>query len=261
MDPRKIFSIAWNFALLITTGVCLFLLWQRPSGGGGSSASSAVVVAGESALTPAADGWGNENRECPPPPGSTAPAIKIVYKDVPQSELERLAREYAATIVHTPVTAENSPQKGSGTSQEPVSGPEIEKPTLGLSAVFGEYYGPAAPYGTRFLAGLKTDGKFETRFNILPPPKFRFIWVYGGGGFVDLSSANGQSLNVARDNRVYLFFEPFQTKRIYWRLEGGMHETPQKWEQFWGVKAEWRTDPWIPRKWRGLRTIDPTAKP
>ncbi len=250
----KALRIIWKFAPWVIVGILVLLLWNRPStGGGGSAAGGAVVVAGKEALTPAAEKWKTVERECPPPPGSTQPAIKIVYRDVPLKEIERLAREYGTVV--TTVATETTSETGSRTSLPAVSGPETPKPTLGLNAVFGEFYGPVAPYGTKFLSGLKPTGEFETRFHILPPPKFRFTWVYGGGVFADLSSSNGQTLDATRDNRVYLFLEPFQTKRVYWRLEGGMRETPQKWEQFWGVRAEWRTDPWVPKKWRGLQTI------
>lgn len=247
----KYLRIAWQVLPLILAAVIVFLIWFRPPGGGGALSTGTVIVAGKKALTDEAEKWGTDVRECPPPTGSSAPTVKVVFRDAPQAEIDRLARQYAAFLVA------HNPQNTPTTSPAPISGPVPSpgSPTLRLGAVFGEYEAPTLPYGGTFLAALDKDtGEHVTIFDPAPAPKFRFNWVYGGGAFYDFSSTSGDAVT-GQDNRLYLFLEPFQTKHLYWRLSGGVHQTPESWEPFFGVGAEWRTDPWVKKSRRGLKAI------
>lgn len=233
-------------------GILLLLLWNRPIGGGGANEEGTVLVAGPAALTPTADNWNRQTRECPPPPGSTAPTIKVVYRDVPPEEVERLAKKYAATVDNGLSTAplSRTAQGASGTGERPGV----------LSAAFGEYYGPTAPYGSTFLAGLRPDGEFEARFDPLPPPKFRLNWVYGGGATLDTSKlfntqTGSDPTQNGSESRVYAFLEPFQTKRVYWRLSGGLRDSGPSWEPYVAITAEWRSDPWVRKSKHGLKAV------
>ena len=243
---------AWKLAPVGLGALVVWLLWFRPSGGGGATAAGVVQVAGKEALTREAEKWDERTLTCPPVTQG-GQSIKIVYRDVPPEELERLAKKYATTVVGG--SGEVTTGQTTHDRTRPTRRRSSKRQSLGLQVAFGEYNSPVMPYGGTFLAGIRADGEFETRFAPAPAPRFRFTWVYGAGAFYDLSSPTGTELAQFQDNRVYAFVEPFQTRHIYWRLEGGAHETPNKWEPYFGVKAEFRSDAWIPKSRRGLRAV------
>lgn len=262
MNYRKYLAVGWALLPFILGGVIVLLLWNRPEGGGGAVNSDNAIVAGKGALTDEAEEWTPSTLECPPPlPGQER--VKVVYRDPPQEEVDRLARKYAAQIVqNSPQTPPQTAQGGVSGSETPNPATEPSKPSLGLETafgafrvVFGEYTAPALPYGGEFLSGVGLDGEFKGIFSPAPPPKFRAIWVYGGGGAYDITSTTGTSLDELRRSELYVFLEPIQTKRVYWRLEGGVQEGAEKWGKFARIKAEWRSDPWVRKSKRGLQVL------
>ena len=242
---------AWAFAPFILAGVIVLLLWHRPSPGAPGASGSEVLVAGKAALTPAADDWKRQTAECPPATGEpTSARFKVVTREPSEAELERLARQYAARFQPSSPVAQ-----GVGASA-PLEAPRGSSQAAGapLSRLFGEYRAPRMRYGGTYLAGLTEEGELQETFDPLPAPRFGWVGSWGGGAFVDLTS-NSSGSDPRSQSRAYVFLEPFQTKLVYWRIEGGAKDGPAGWKPYFGLGAEFRTDGWHLKNAHGIKAV------
>lgn len=244
----------WALAPLILAGVIVLLIWWRPSPGAPGAPGSEVLVVGKAALTPAADDWRPETSECPPLAGAPAGArFRVVTREPSGAELERLARQYAARFQPSSPVAQgvgaSTPPEAPGGSSQAAGAP--------LSRLFGEYWAPRMKYGGTYLAGLTEAGELQETFDPLPPPRFGWVGSWGGGAFVDLTSNSpGSELEASRSqSRAYVFLEPFQTKLVYWRIEGGAKGGPAGWKPYFGLGAEFRTDGWHLKNAHGIKAV------
>ena len=245
----------WKLAPWIVMAILGVILWLRPAPGSNSATGQQVVVAGEEALTKGARKW--KKRPRPAVCKDSAGEFKMVTREVPPEELERLARQYGFTfgVVSEAETGDESDGfqlfPGGVTTEHTTPQP----PQVRVSRMFGEYTAPRLHYGGTFGAALLENGEFEARFDPAPSPKFSWVGSFGVGGLYDFTSDTGNALNDVRHHSLYGFAELFQTKEVYWRIEVGSLQEAAGWDTYVGVKGEWRTEPLWQGLKKGLRSV------
>ncbi len=251
-NALKYLRLAWRFAPWIVLAIVALRWWAAPPAGSSSAPGQTVTVAGEAALTEAAGDWEEPPPAiCDPGPGDAGGRFKVVTREPPAEELERLARQYGFTFGDREHTADLA---GMPVPSAPVAG---EAPQLRVTRMFGEYTAPTLRYGGTFASGLLEDGELETRFDPAPSPRLGFPMVWGAGAEYDATSGLTED---ERHHRLYAFLEPVQTKQLYWRVSAGAEQIlgpdlEPKWDPRFKVGAEWRSEPWIRRNARGLRAV------
>lgn len=246
--------IAWRLAPWLLAAVLALLWWRAPQAGSSSAPGQTVTVAGEAALTKPARKWKKRPpAQCEPGPGDAGARFKVVTRDPPAEELERLARQYGFLFGDRQFSADLAGM-GIPVPTAPVAG---ATPQLRIARMLGEYAAPTLRYGGTFGAGLLENGELEARFDPSPAPKLGFPLVWGVGGFYDGTFGKAAK---QRHHRIYGLLEPLQTKQLYWRIEGGAQQIldaalQSKWDPYIGVGAEWRSEPWIKKNRRGLRAV------
>lgn len=250
----KILRSAWRIAPILMGAIIAFLVLRHPPAGSNSAPGQTVTVAGEQALTKPARKWKKRQPAiCEPGPGDVGGRFKVVTREPPPEELERLARQYGFNFGDRELTANLA---GMPVPLAPAAGaaPEI-RPVI--SRMFGEYSAPTMRYGGTFAAGLLENGELEARFDPSPAPRLAFPLVWGGGAFYDLTQPSTEATSSRPTWRLYGFLEPIQTKQVYWRIEAGLQELAVDLQRdlYVGVSAEWRSEPWIRKNKRGLRAV------
>lgn len=247
MNYLKALRIAWRLAPWIFCAFLAIAFWLKPSAGSNSAPGQTITVAGEAALTKPAKKWKKKRVTCQPAGGGKS--FPLNTREPEPTDYERLARQYGSLFdnIDEPPATETGKTSTEGA------------PSAGdtrVAAVLGEYFAPRLTYGGTMLATILSNGEPEFRFDPLSAPKFGWRNVFGVGGFYDLTAnATGEDLNPLRHHRFYGFWEPFQTKQLYWQLEAGELQLPNGWEPYIGIGGQWRTEPWIPKNRRGLRAV------
>jgi hypothetical protein len=247
IDYLKYLRIVWRIAPWLILAFVGVRWWMAPQAGSSSAPGQTVTVAGEEALTKKARKWKKHQPAiCEPGPGDAGGRFKVVTREPPADELERMARQYGFTFGDRELSADlaGMPVPGAAKKDAP--------PQVAVRRWLGEYSAPTLRYAGTVGAALLVDGELEMRFDPAPPPKFAWLGVWGAGGSYDATF--GAEAEDQR-HRLYGLLEPFQTKQVYWRLEGGSQHLVDGWEPYLWVGAEWRSEPWIPKSRRGLRAV------
>jgi hypothetical protein len=245
----KYLRIAWRAAPWLILAIVGLRWWMAPPAGSSSAPGQTVTVAGEQALTKKARKWKKRPPAiCEPGPGDAGGRFKVVTREPPADELERMARQYGFTFGDRELSADLA-----GMPMPEASAPEKDAPPqVAVSRMFGEYTAPHLRYAGTVAAALLVDGELEMRFDPAPPPKFVWLGVWGAGGSYDATFGTPDD---ERRHRIYGLLEPFQTKQVYWRLEAGAEHLVDGWEPEVRINGEWRSEPWIPKSRRGLRAV------
>lgn len=251
-NALKYLRLAWRFAPWIVLAIVALRWWAAPPAGSSSAPGQTVTVAGEEALTKPARKWKKRQPAiCEPGPGDAGGRFKVVTREPPAEELERLARQYGFTFGDRELTADLA---GMPVPLAPVAG---AAPEIRIARMFGEYSAPVLRYGGTFAAGLLKNGELEARFDPAPSPRLAFPMVWGGGAEYDATMGLTED---QRHHRLYVFLEPMQTKQVYWRFSAGTEkilgeDLEPKWDLRLKLGAEWRSEPWIRKNRRGLRAV------
>lgn len=219
---------------LLVAGLAL-QLWLHNSSTSPVSSGGPKLVVGEDALTRRAR---KQWKEVPGKCEDKAGEFRIVTREVPAKEQDRITERYGWTFASLPTRTYSS---------------DFERDNAHVFArTFGEYNAPRLPYGGTMLAGVKEDGEFAAVFDAAHSPRLYFPMIWGGGGTFDLLNSEPDSF--------YAFIEPAQTKLFHHRFEGGARKLGElgKWDKYVLYRGEYRSEPaeWaekLRRRWRGIR--------